>query len=88
MSAGAEPAGGVHLGYARASTVRQSLDARSTSSLRLGDAFSEEIFTPASRHPELDAAVKPAGEIHTSGIAVTLKRKRLDRGIELAMLAE
>lgn len=45
-----------------------------------------------ARHcPELDAAVKLAGEIRSSGVAVTLvvhEHKRLGRGIELAMLAE
>ncbi|WP_327135326.1 recombinase family protein [Streptomyces sp. NBC_01343] len=41
--------------------------------------------------PELDAAVKLAGEIRASGVAVTLvvhEHERLGRGIELAMLAE
>ncbi|WP_234441618.1 recombinase family protein [Streptomyces sp. WM6386] len=41
--------------------------------------------------PELEAAVKLAGEIRSSGVAVALvvhERKRLGRGIELAMLAE
>lgn len=53
--------------------------------------FSEKISTRATMCPELDAAVKLAGEIRASGVAVTLvvhEHKRLGRGIELAMLAE
>jgi hypothetical protein len=53
--------------------------------------FSEKISTRATRRPELEAAVKLAGEIRPSGVAVTLvvhEHKRLGRGIELAMLAE
>ncbi|MDF3142879.1 MULTISPECIES: ScbA/BarX family gamma-butyrolactone biosynthesis protein [unclassified Streptomyces] len=53
--------------------------------------FSEKISTRATRRPELEAAVKLAGEIRSSGIAVTLvvhEHQRLGRGIELAMLAE
>ncbi|GAA2657162.1 hypothetical protein [Streptomyces lunalinharesii] len=49
------------------------------------------VSTRATRRPELEAAVKLAGEIRSSGVAVTLvvhERKRLGRGIELAMLAE
>ncbi|WP_328835918.1 recombinase family protein [Streptomyces europaeiscabiei] len=63
VSADAEPVGHVRLGYARASTARQSLDAQ----------------------------LKLAGEIRSSGVAAALvvhEHKRLDRGIELAMLAE
>ncbi|MES4906120.1 MULTISPECIES: recombinase family protein [unclassified Streptomyces] len=73
MSAGAEPAGHVRLGYARTSTARQSLDAQLYS---LADAgvtriFSEKISTGATRRPALEAAVKLAGEIRSSGVAVT-----------------
>ncbi|MFG2261058.1 recombinase family protein [Streptomyces mirabilis] len=53
--------------------------------------FSEKISTRATKRPELEAAVKLAGEILSSGVAVTLvvhEHKRLGRGIELAMLAE
>ncbi|MFD0067046.1 recombinase family protein [Streptomyces sp. NPDC056690] len=53
--------------------------------------FSEKISTRATKRPELEAAVKLAGEIRSSGVAVTLvvhEHKRLGRGIELAMLAE
>ncbi|MET9644812.1 hypothetical protein [Streptomyces syringium] len=51
----------------------------------------KKISTRATRRPELEAAVKLAGEIRSSGVAVTLgvhEHKRLGRGIELAMLAE
>ncbi|MFJ9854438.1 recombinase family protein [Streptomyces sp. NPDC101150] len=93
VRAGAEPVGHVCLGYARASTARQSLDAQLDS---LGEAgvtrvFSEKISTRATKRPELEAAVKLAGEIRSSCVAVTLvvrEHKRLGRGIELAMLAE
>ncbi|MEU6400722.1 recombinase family protein [Streptomyces cinnamoneus] len=92
-SAGAEPVGHVRLGYARASTARQSLDAQLDSLTEVGVArvFSEKISTRATRRPELEAAVKLAGEIRSSGVRVTLvvhEHKRLGRGIELAMLAE
>ncbi|WP_331755592.1 recombinase family protein [Streptomyces sp. NBC_01643] len=53
--------------------------------------FSEKISTRATKRPELEAAVKLAREIRSSGVAVTLvvhEHKRLGRGIELAMLAE
>jgi hypothetical protein len=53
--------------------------------------FSDKISTRATRRPELEAAVKLAGEIRSSDVAVTLAvhdHKRLGRGIELAMLAE
>ncbi|MFJ1550946.1 recombinase family protein [Streptomyces sp. NPDC088246] len=93
ISADAEPAGHVRLGYARASTARQSLDAQLDSLAEAGVTriFSEKISTRATKRPELEAAVKLAGEIRSSGVAVTLvvhEHKRLGRGIELAMLAE
>ncbi|MFE4874612.1 recombinase family protein [Streptomyces sp. NPDC056682] len=92
VRAGAEPVGHVRLDYARASPPWQSLDAQLDS---LGEAgvirvFSEKISTRAAKRPELEAAVKLAGEIRSSGVAVTLvvhEHKRLGRGIELAMLA-
>jgi DNA invertase Pin-like site-specific DNA recombinase len=92
-SAGAEPVGHVRLGYAGASTARQSLDAQLDSLAGGGvtRVFSEKIFTRATQRPELEAAVKLAGEIRSSGVRVTLvvhEHKRLGRGIELAMLAE
>ncbi|WP_234384422.1 hypothetical protein [Streptomyces sp. MMG1121] len=73
VSAGAEPLGHVRLGHARASTARHSLDAQLDS---LADAgvprvLSEEISTRATRRPELEGAVKLAGEIRSSGVAVT-----------------
>ncbi|MFD3734173.1 recombinase family protein [Streptomyces sp. NPDC058632] len=91
--ADAEPVGHVRLGYARASTARQSLDAQLDSLAEAGVAriFSEKISTRATRRPELEAIVKLAGEIRSSGVRVTLvvhEHKRLGRGIELAMLAE
>ncbi|WP_456049129.1 recombinase family protein [Actinacidiphila yeochonensis] len=93
VRAGAGPVGHVSLGYARASTARQSLDAQLDSLAEAGvtRVFSEKISTRATKRPELEAAVKLAGEIRSSGIAVTLvvhEHKRLGRGIELAMLAE
>ncbi|WP_218159067.1 recombinase family protein [Streptomyces sp. yr375] len=93
VRAGAEPVGHVRLGYARASTARQSLDAQldSLSEAGVTRVFSEKISTRATRRPELEAAVTLAGEIRSSGVAVTLvvhEHKRLGRGIELAMLAE
>ncbi|MFE7113085.1 recombinase family protein [Streptomyces sp. NPDC057575] len=93
VNAGTEPVGHVRLGYARASTARQSLDAQLGSLAEAGvpRVFSEEISTRARTRPEQEAAVKLAGEIRSSGVAVTLvvhEHKWLGRGIELAMLAE
>lgn len=62
-----------------------------TPSLNPGSPESGKISTRATKRPELEAAVKLAGEIRSSGVAVTLvvhEHKRLGRGIELAMLAE
>ncbi|MEU9011261.1 recombinase family protein [Streptomyces sp. NPDC048479] len=92
-SAGVEPVGHIRLGYARASTARQPLDAQLDSLAEAGvtRAFSEKISTRATRRPELEAAVKLASEIRSSGVRVTLvvhEHKRLGRRIELAMLAE
>ncbi|WP_243088003.1 recombinase family protein [Streptomyces sp. 891-h] len=53
--------------------------------------FSERSSTRATRRPELEAAVKLAGEIRSSDVAVTLvvhEHKWLGRGTELAMLTE
>lgn len=53
--------------------------------------FSEKISTRATQRPELETAVRLAGEIRSSGVHVTLvvhEHKRLGRGIELATLAE
>ncbi|MEU1667140.1 recombinase family protein [Streptomyces sparsogenes] len=64
MSAGAEPVGHVRLGYARASTARQSLDAQLDSLAAAGVTriFSEKISTRATKRPELKTVVKLAGE--------------------------
>jgi len=92
-AAGTVPAGRVRIGYARASTVRQSLDTQ-VDSLRAAGVtriFAEKISTRAVTRPELDKAVALAREIRASGVAVTLvvhEHKRLGRGIELAALAE
>ncbi|AZS75495.1 resolvase [Streptomyces lydicus] len=91
--AGAEPVGHVRLGYARASTARQSLDSQLDSLTEAGVTriFSEKISTRATHRPELDKAVARAGELRASGVRVTLvvhEHKRLGRGIELAPLAE
>jgi DNA invertase Pin-like site-specific DNA recombinase len=92
-AADAEPAGHVRIGYARASTVRQSLDTQLDSLTEAGVAriFSEKISTRATSRPELGKAVGLARELRASGVAVTLvvhEHKRLGRGIELAALAE
>jgi DNA invertase Pin-like site-specific DNA recombinase len=90
---GAEPVGHVRIGYARASTVRQSLDTQLDSLRQAGvtRVFSEKISTRAVRRPELERAVALARELRASGVAVTLvvhEHKRLGRGLELAGLAE
>ena len=92
-AAGTAPAGHLRIGYARASTVRQSLDTQ-TDSLKASGVtriFAEKISTRAVTRPELDRAVALAREIRASGVAVTMvvhEHKRLGRGIELAALAE
>jgi hypothetical protein len=89
---GATLTGHVRIGYARASTVRQSLDTQ-IDSLRASGVtriFSEKISTRAASRPELDRAVALARELRASGAAVTLvvhEHKRLGRGIELAALS-
>jgi DNA invertase Pin-like site-specific DNA recombinase len=92
-AAGTEPSGHLRIGYARASTARQSLDSQLDSLAEAGvtRVFSEKISTRATRRPELEAAVKLCCEIRASGAAVTLlvhEHKRLGRGIDLATLAE
>jgi DNA invertase Pin-like site-specific DNA recombinase len=91
--ADAEPVGHARLGYARASTARQSLDSQLDSLAEAGVTriFSEKISTRAIQRPELDEAVALASELRASGVRVTLvvhEHKRLGRGIELAALAE
>lgn len=93
VNACVEPVGHVRIGYARASTARQSLDAQLDSLAGAGvtRVFSERISTRATTRPELDKAVALAGELRASGVRVTLavhEHKRLGRGIELATLAE
>ena len=75
VSAGAEPVGHVRLGYARASTARQSLDAQLDSLAEAGVTriFSEKISSRATKRPELEAAVKLAGEIRSSGVRVSAR---------------
>jgi hypothetical protein len=86
------PAARVRIGYARASTARQSLDSQLDSLTAVGVTriFSEKISTRAAVRPDLDKAVTLAWEIWASGAAVTAvvhEPKRLGRGIELAALA-
>jgi DNA invertase Pin-like site-specific DNA recombinase len=93
VAVGAGPVGQVRIGYARASTVRQSLDTQLDSLKQAGvtRVFSEKISTRAMSRPELDKAVVLARELRASGVAVTVvvhEHKRLGRGIELAALAE
>ena len=71
--------------YARASTVRQSLDTQADSLQASGVTriFAEKISTRAVTRPELDKAVALAREIRASGAAVTIvvhEHKRLGRG--------
>ncbi|WP_327092521.1 recombinase family protein [Nonomuraea sp. NBC_01738] len=92
-AAGAEPAGHVRIGYARASTVRQSLDTQLDALKAAGvtRVFSEKISTRATTRPELDKAVGLVRELRSAGVAVTLvvhEHKRLGRGLDLAALAE
>jgi DNA invertase Pin-like site-specific DNA recombinase len=92
-STGAEPVGHVRIGYARASTVRQSLDTQLDALAAVGVTriFAEKVSTRATMRPELDKAVTLARELRASGVAVTLvvhEHKRLGRGLELAALAE
>jgi DNA invertase Pin-like site-specific DNA recombinase len=92
-TAAARPAGHVRIGYARASTVRQSLDTQLDSLATAGVTriFAEKISTRAVARPELARAVALAREVRASGAAVTLvvhEHKRLGRGLELAALAE
>lgn len=92
-SAAVEAVGGVRVGYARASTQRQSLDSQLDSLRRAGvtRVFCEKVSTRALRRPELDKALALVREIRASGVAVTLvvhEHKRLGRGLELAGLAE
>ncbi|MGR6968339.1 recombinase family protein [Streptomyces cynarae] len=91
--AGGELVGHVRIGYARASTTRQSMDSQldSLAAAGLTRVFSERISTRATKRPELEKAVTLAREIRASGVRVTLvvhEHERLGRGIDLATLAE
>ncbi|MFF2511850.1 hypothetical protein [Streptomyces sp. NPDC058086] len=58
---------------------------------RREDDADQRISTRVTQWPEVEAAVKPAGEIRSSGVAVSLvvhEHKRLGCGTELAMPAE
>ena len=83
----------MRIGYARASTARQSLNTQ-TDALRAAGVtrvFAEKISTRAVIRPELGKAVALAGEIRASGAGVTIvvhEHKRLGFCIELAALAE
>ncbi|MFF3625442.1 recombinase family protein [Streptomyces sp. NPDC002467] len=92
-AAGTEPVGHIRIGYARASTARQSLDTQLDSFAAEGvtRVFSEKISTRVAQRPELEKAVALARELRTSGARVTLvvhEHKRLGRGIELVTLAQ
>ncbi|WP_246268871.1 recombinase family protein [Nonomuraea typhae] len=92
-AAGAEPGGHARIGYARASTLRQSLDTQLDALKAAGvtRVFAEKISTRATTRPELDKAVTLARELRAAGVAVTLvvhEHKRLGRGLDLAALAE
>ncbi|WP_425559998.1 recombinase family protein [Microbispora corallina] len=92
-SSGAELSGHVRIGYARASTARQSLDTQLDSLTAAGvtKIFSEKISTRAVSRPELDRAVEFARELRAASLGVTLvvhEHKRLGRGLALAELAE
>ncbi|WP_043626819.1 recombinase family protein [Nonomuraea candida] len=93
VAADAEPAGHARIGYARASTLRQSLDTQLDALKAAGvtRVFAEKISTRATVRPELDKAVTLARELRAAGVAVTLvvhEHKRLGRGLDLAALAE
>ncbi|MEV1005495.1 recombinase family protein [Nonomuraea sp. NPDC050202] len=92
-AADVEPAGHARIGYARASTLRQSLDTQLDALKAAGvtRVFAEKISTRATVRPELDKAVTLARELRAAGVAVTLvvhEHKRLGRGLDLAALAE
>ena len=90
---GAETSGHARIGYARASTVRQSLDTQldSLGAAGITRVFSEKVSTRSTTRPALETAVAHARDLRASGVAVTIvvhEHKRLGRGLELAALAE
>jgi DNA invertase Pin-like site-specific DNA recombinase len=92
-TAGTTSAGHVRIGYALASTLRQSLDTQldALAEADVTRVFHEKISTRAIKRPELERAVDLARDLRASGVAVTLvvhEHKRLGRGIDLAALAE
>lgn len=93
VAAGAAPSGKARVGYARASTARQSYDAQLDSLAMAGvtKVFAEKVSTRQADRPELDKAIEFAVDMRKAGLEVTLvahEHKRLGRGIELAALAE
>jgi hypothetical protein len=72
--ADAASAGHVRIGYARASTVRPSLDTRDDSLRAAGVTriFAEKISIRAVTRPELDRAVALASEMRASGVVFTV----------------
>ncbi|MEU7864244.1 recombinase family protein [Nonomuraea sp. NPDC049141] len=92
-SAATAPTGHAKIGYARASTARQSLDTQLDALKTAGvpRVFSEKVSTRITTRPELERAIAHAADLRASGVAVTLvvhEHKRLGRGLELAELAE
>ncbi|MFC4497883.1 recombinase family protein [Streptomyces ovatisporus] len=89
-----EPTGHhVRIGYARASTARQSLDSQVDALTQDGvqKIFQEKISTRVKVRPELEKAITLACELRASGVRVTLavhEHKRLGRGADLVNLAE
>jgi hypothetical protein len=74
---GNETSGHVRIGYARASTVRQSLDTQLDSLAAAGVTriFHEKISTRATSRPELDKALALSRELRASRVAEPLTRR-------------
>ena len=92
-AAGTAPAGHVRIGYARASTVRQSLDTQTGLAEGLGrhqDLRREDLHP--RRHPARARQGRRPGpgdpRVRAAVTIVVHEHKRLGRGIELAALAE
>lgn len=91
-TAASGPNGHVRIAYARASTVRQSLDTQLDAFAAAGitRVFSEKISTRVKDRPELEKAIALACELRAAGVRVTLvihEHKRLGRGHDLVTLA-